>query len=79
MKNSSTMTIGTSTFLVAVGAILRYATTVTADGFDIHMIGVILMLAGLAGFVLSVFLMATAKRPVAVVRPAETTTVVETE
>lgn len=78
MKNSGTMTLGTSVFLVAVGAILRYAVTVTGDGFDIGKIGVILMIAGVVGFVVSVALMAGSKNDtsVAVVSDA---TVVETK
>lgn len=39
--------------LLVVGAILRYAlTTGTAHGIDLHIVGVILMLAGLAGLLL---------------------------
>lgn len=48
------MGIGTSILLFAVGAILRFAITVTnPDGFDIHMIGNILMLVGIVGALLS--------------------------
>jgi hypothetical protein len=47
------MGIGTSIVLIAVGAILRFAVTVTASGFNIHTIGVILMVAGAVGLVLS--------------------------
>ncbi|HEY5389967.1 MAG TPA: hypothetical protein VIJ83_05375 [Solirubrobacteraceae bacterium] len=48
------MGIGTSIVLIAVGAILRFAVTVTTTGFNIHTIGVILMIAGAVGLVLSV-------------------------
>jgi hypothetical protein len=47
------MTIGTSIFLIAVGAILRYAVTATVSGIDITTVGLILMIAGGAGLVLS--------------------------
>lgn len=49
------MGIGTSIVLFAIGAILRFAITVNANssGVDIHMIGVILMLVGAVGAVLS--------------------------
>jgi hypothetical protein len=47
------MGMGVSLLLFAVGAIMRYAVSVTADGFDIHMIGVILMIVGAVGAVLS--------------------------
>lgn len=49
------MTIGSSIFLVAVGAILRYAVTATVSGVSIQTIGLILMLAGILGLVLSLF------------------------
>lgn len=49
------MGIGTSIFLIAVGAILRFAVSVTARGFSIHTIGVILMIVGAAGLLLSLF------------------------
>ena len=47
------MGIGTSIFLIAVGAILRYAVTVTASGVNLHAVGDILMIVGLIGIVLS--------------------------
>ena len=48
------MGIGTSIVMIAVGAILRFAVTVTTSGFNIHTIGVILMVVGTVGLVLSV-------------------------
>lgn len=52
---SEVMGIGISLFVGAVGAVLRYATTVPANqnGFDIHTGGVILMIVGAIGLVLS--------------------------
>ena len=47
------MGIGTSIVIFAVGAILRFAVTVTATGFNLHAIGIILMIVGAVGFVLS--------------------------
>lgn len=47
------MGIGTSLVLFAVGAVLRFAVTVTTTGFNIHTIGVILMIVAAVGFVLS--------------------------
>ena len=41
-----TMTIGTSLFLIAVGAILRYAVDATVAGLDIQTAGLILMIIG---------------------------------
>ena len=45
--------IGISVFIGAVGAIMRYAVTATAQGFNIHTGGVILMFVGAAGVLLS--------------------------
>jgi len=39
--------------MIAVGAILRYAVTLTVSGISIQTIGLILMIAGCAGLVLS--------------------------
>ncbi|MGH2853719.1 MAG: DUF6458 family protein [Solirubrobacteraceae bacterium] len=47
------MSIGSSVFLIAVGAILRYAVTATVSGISIQTIGLILMLAGILGLALS--------------------------
>jgi membrane protein implicated in regulation of membrane protease activity len=47
------MSIGGSVFLIAVGAILRYAVTATISGISIQTIGLILMLAGILGLVFS--------------------------
>lgn len=51
------MGIGTSIFLIAVGAILRFAVTVSASGFNIHTVGVILIAAGVVGLLISLFWM----------------------
>jgi Domain of unknown function (DUF6458) len=53
------MTTGGSIFLIAVGAILRYAVTTTLSGVSIQTIGLILMIAGIAGLVLSLLYMLT--------------------
>ena len=47
------MTIGTSLLLIAVGAILNYAVTADVEGLDIQTVGVILMLIGILGLILS--------------------------
>ncbi len=51
------MPLGTSIFLIAVGAILRYAVTATVSGISITTIGLILMIVGIVGLVLSLFWM----------------------
>jgi hypothetical protein len=45
--------IATAIFLIAIGAILRYALTVNTDVLDIPTVGLILMIAGGAGLALS--------------------------
>ena len=47
------MGIGTSIFLIAVGAILRYAITTNVEGVDLDVVGLILMIVGVVGLVLS--------------------------
>jgi len=51
------MTIGASIFLIAVGAILKYAVDVTVSGIEIQTIGLILMIAGAVGLVIGLFLL----------------------
>jgi hypothetical protein len=51
------VTIGTSLFLIAVGAILKFAVTKHVEGVDIHAVGVILMVVGAVGLALGVFLL----------------------
>jgi hypothetical protein len=53
----SCMPAGSSIFLIAVGAILRYAVTATVSGISIQTIGLILIIAGILGLVLSLFYM----------------------
>ncbi len=47
------MGIGVSLFLLAVGAILAFAVDVTTEGFNIDTVGVILMIVGAIGLLLS--------------------------
>ena len=47
------MSIGASIFLLVVGAILTFAVNVTAEGFSINSVGIILMIAGAVGLLLS--------------------------
>ena len=51
------MTIGISIFLIAVGAILRYAVTVSIEGIELDTVGLILMIAGIIGLVIALALM----------------------
>ena len=47
------MGIGMSIFLIALGAILRYAVTVTVSGIELQTVGLILMIVGIIGLVIS--------------------------
>jgi Domain of unknown function (DUF6458) len=49
------MTTGTSLFLIAVGAILRYAVTASVSGVSLATVGLILMIVGGVGLVISLF------------------------
>ena len=55
------MTIGASLFLIAVGAILKYAVTAGLAGIDLQTTGLILMLVGVLGLVLGLFLWNSAR------------------
>jgi hypothetical protein len=47
------VTIATAIFLIAAGAVLRYALNVESDVINIQTVGLILMIAGGAGLALS--------------------------
>jgi hypothetical protein len=52
-EEAKAMSIGVSIFLLVVGAILTFAVEVSASGFNINTVGIILMLAGGLGLLLS--------------------------
>ena len=56
------MRIGTSLVLIAIGAILKFAITWSTSGINLSNVGVILMVVGLAGLVISIVLASTARR-----------------
>jgi len=47
------MGLGVSLILIAVGAVLTWAVSATVSGIDINVVGVILLVVGILGFVLS--------------------------
>jgi hypothetical protein len=51
------MALGTSLFLIAVGAILRFAVSDSLEGIDIPTIGLILIVIGIIGLLISLFTM----------------------
>ena len=59
------MGIGTSIFLIAIGAILYFAVNADISGLEISTVGLILMIVGVLGLLISLFYttMATRRRP----------------
>jgi hypothetical protein len=49
------MALGTSLFLIALGAILRFAVADAVPGVALATIGVILMIVGVVGLIISLF------------------------
>ena len=47
------MGVGVSIFLIAVGLILWLAVNVTTEGIDLNMVGIILVIVGVIGLLLS--------------------------
>jgi hypothetical protein len=67
------MSFGASLFLIAVGAILHFAVTATVAGIDIQTVGTILMIVGVLGFAISIFLYLQARRETPGPPPPSTT------
>jgi hypothetical protein len=61
------MGIGTSLLLIAAGAILRFAVHASVSGISLRTVGLILMVVGVIGVVLSLLWAAAARRRGAVV------------
>lgn len=62
------MTLGTSLFLIAVGAILRFAINDSIEDVDLSTVGLILIIVGVVGLLLSFFLMNRTRGDVVVTR-----------
>lgn len=52
------MGIGTSIFLIAAGAILKFAVTGSVSGIELQTVGLILMLVGILGLVITLLFFA---------------------
>ncbi|MBT8216939.1 MAG: hypothetical protein HKN74_00655 [Acidimicrobiia bacterium] len=52
--------IGGSLFLVAVGAIMYWAVSVETEGFNLNTAGLILMIVGVVGLILTLLMTASA-------------------
>jgi sulfite exporter TauE/SafE len=68
------MALGTALFLIAIGAVLRYAVTAEVSGIKIETVGGILMVVGIIGLVITLAQMIIASR-----RPDAADRVVERE
>ena len=62
------MGVGTSILLIAVGAILKYAVTASVAGVELQTVGLILMLVGILGLLLSLLLLSRRRDEVVVER-----------
>jgi uncharacterized membrane protein YidH (DUF202 family) len=49
------VTFAGSIFLIAAGAILRFATHVHTKGFNLHTVGLILMIVGAIGLIIAIW------------------------
>lgn len=56
------MTTAGAIFLIAVGAILRYAMNVHVEGVSLDTVGLILMIAGIVGLIIGLWQWATLSR-----------------
>jgi beta-lactamase regulating signal transducer with metallopeptidase domain len=64
------MGLGTSIFLIALGAILRFAVTATVSGISIATVGTILIIVGIVGLLISLFYLMSARDRVVTAAPA---------
>jgi len=55
------MGIGTSIFLIALGAILKFAVTTSVSGIELATVGVILMIVGILGLIISLVMLMQAR------------------
>ena len=53
-----------STLAIAAGAVMHWAVTTSGHGFNVSTVGIILMVVGIIGLVVSGIVFATSRRPV---------------
>jgi uncharacterized protein DUF6458 len=58
------MGLGTSIFLIALGAVFAFAVNASVSGIDLATLGVILMIVGAIGLVVSLVFLTPARRGV---------------
>jgi ABC-type lipoprotein release transport system permease subunit len=64
------MTYGGSIALIVIGAILRFAISYSPSGIDLQLVGVILMIAGVVGLIISLVWMFGRRRRTVTTRSA---------
>ncbi len=62
------MGIGTSIFLIALGAVLKFAVTASVSGISLATVGTILIVLGVIGLVISMVFLMQARRDTVVTR-----------
>ena len=67
------MRIGAALFLIAVGAILKWAVTKHFSGIDVQTVGVILIVVGIVGLTLELVLWANRRRTTVVTHAPDAT------
>jgi hypothetical protein len=75
LEERNTMGIGVSVFLIAVGAILAFATDVSVSGLDLDVVGIILVIVGVIGLLITLLVWAPRRRVQRVQAPVEDATV----
>ncbi len=58
------MGIGAAIFLIAVGAILKFAVKTTISGIDLGVVGVVLIIVGIIGLLFTAFIWGPRRRAV---------------
>ena len=66
------MRIGASLFLIALGAILKYAVTKHVSGINLNVVGVILLVIGIIGLVVELIMWSTRRRTAVVTQAPAT-------
>jgi hypothetical protein len=61
------MGIGASIFLIAIGAILTFALDIELSGLNLDVVGIILMLVGMVGLLMTLFVWAPRRRATRVI------------
>lgn len=64
------MSLGAGIFLVVVGAILAFALNVQVSWVDLHLVGYILMVAGVIGIIVGIILITRRRTSIATTRTA---------